>query len=85
VAIEVYQGEHQEAPRNRRLGRFILGDLRPAPRGQTRVEVSFTLDADGILEVAATEVGTGKATSVTIEAASGLAPGEISRLADNLR
>jgi molecular chaperone DnaK len=85
VAIEVYQGEHAEAPRNRRLGRFILGDLRPAPRGQTRVEVSFTLDADGILEVAATEVGTGKATSVTIEAASGLAPGEISRLADNLR
>jgi molecular chaperone DnaK len=81
VAIEVYQGEHAEAPRNRRLGRFILGDLKAAPRGQTKVEVSFTLDADGILEVAATEIGTGRAASVTIEAASGLAPDDIARLA----
>jgi len=85
VAIEVYQGAHEQVQRNRRLGRFILGDLKAAPRGQTRVEVSFTLDADGILEVAATEVATGKATSVTIEAASGLAKDEIQRLSARMQ
>jgi molecular chaperone DnaK len=80
VAIEIYQGEHRAASKNRRLGRFVLGDLKAAPRGQTRVEVSFTMDADGILHVDATEVGTGRQASVTIEAASGLAAGEIDRL-----
>jgi molecular chaperone DnaK len=80
VAIEVYQGNQPSTAANRRLGRFVLGDLRAAPRGQTRVEVSFTLDADGILEVSAAEVATGKATSVTIEAASGLAAEELARL-----
>jgi molecular chaperone DnaK len=80
VAIEVYQGQSAAVAQNRRLGRFVLGDLAARTRGQTRVEVSFTLDADGILQVAATELGTGKATSVTIEAASGLAPDELARL-----
>ena len=80
VAIEIHQGEHDLASRNRRLGRFVLGDLRAAPRGQTRVEVSFTMDADGILEITAAEIGTGRAASVTIEAASGLTSDEISRL-----
>ena len=51
-----------------------------AVRGATRVEVAFTMDADGILQVAAAEMGTGKATSLTIEAASGLAPDELARL-----
>jgi molecular chaperone DnaK len=81
VAIEIYQGEHEAAPRNRRLGRFVLGDLAVAPRGRTKVEVSFTMDADGILEVSAVEVGTGKASTVTIEASSGLTQDEIDALA----
>jgi molecular chaperone DnaK len=58
----------------------VLGDLPQRPAGRVRVEVSFTLDADGILHVAASEVSTGKAASVTIEAASGLSPDELVRL-----
>jgi molecular chaperone DnaK len=81
VAIEIYQGEHELASKNRRLGRFVLSDLTPAPRGRTKVEVSFTLDADGILEVTAVEVGTGRASTVTIEASSGLTQDEITQLA----
>ncbi|HEY5949940.1 MAG TPA: molecular chaperone DnaK [Kofleriaceae bacterium] len=81
VAIEIYQGEHELASKNRRLGRFVLSDLTRAVRGRTKVEVSFTLDADGILEVAAVEVGTGRASTVTIEASSGLTPDEIKQLA----
>ena len=84
VAIEIYQGEHEAASRNRRLGRFVLGDLKAAPRGQTKVEVSFTMDADGMLEIAAAEIGTGRAASVTIEAASGLTNEEIQRLGNRL-
>jgi molecular chaperone DnaK len=80
VAIEIHQGEHELASKNRRLGRFVLGDLRAAPRGQTKVEVSFTMDADGILEITAAEIGTGRAASVTIEASSGLTAEEIARL-----
>jgi molecular chaperone DnaK len=85
VAIEVHQGPHEIASRNRRLGRFTLGDLKAAPRGQTKVEVSFTMDADGILEITASEIGTGKAASVTIEASSGLTVDEINNLNRNVR
>ncbi|MCX5746401.1 MAG: molecular chaperone DnaK [Proteobacteria bacterium] len=85
VAIEIYQGSEQLASRNRRLGRFVLGDLRAATRGVTKVEVSFTMDADGILEVHATEVGTGRVSSVTIEASGGLTADEISNLNARLR
>jgi molecular chaperone DnaK len=84
VAIEVYQGEHELASNNRRLGRFVLGDLASAPRGRTKVEVSFTMDADGILEVSAVEVGTGRASTVTIEASSGLTQDEINQLGSRL-
>ncbi|MDB4954373.1 MAG: Chaperone protein dnaK [Myxococcales bacterium] len=80
VAIEIHQGEHDQASRNRRLGRFVLGDIKAAPRGHTKVEVSFTMDADGILEVTAIEVGTGRAATVTIEASSGLTADEIAQL-----
>jgi molecular chaperone DnaK len=80
VAIEIYQGAHELASRNRRLGRFVLGDLRAAPRGATKVEVAFTMDADGILEITAAEIGTGRAASVTIEASGGLTADEIARL-----
>jgi molecular chaperone DnaK len=81
VAIEIYQGENELASKNRRLGRFVLSDLTRAARGRTKVEVSFTMDADGILEVSAVEVGTGRASTVTIEASSGLTPEEIRALA----
>jgi len=80
VAIEIYQGEHELASRNRRLGRFVLSEITAAPRGRTKVEVSFTMDADGILEVDAVEVGTGRAAKVTIEASSGLTQEEIRAL-----
>jgi molecular chaperone DnaK len=84
VAIEIYQGENELASRNRRLGRFVLGDLKPAPRGATKVEVSFTMDADGILEITAAEIGTGRAASVQIEATSGLTAEEIQQLGQRL-
>ncbi|HEY1547138.1 MAG TPA: molecular chaperone DnaK [Kofleriaceae bacterium] len=77
VEIEVFQGEHEHASKNRRIGRVFLGDLTPAPKARTKVEVSFTMDADGILEVTAVEIGTGQAASVTIEASSGLTADEI--------
>jgi len=84
VAIEIYQGANELASRNRRLGRFVLGDLKAGPRGSTKVEVSFTMDADGILEITAAEIGTGRAASVTIEASSGLTAEEITRLGNRL-
>jgi len=84
VAVEIYQGAAAQASRNRRLGRFVLGDLAAKPKGAVRVEVSFSLDADGILHVDALESGTGRAASVTIEAGSGLTGDEIKRLAAGL-
>ena len=84
VAVEIYQGEAEQVTRNRRLGRFILGDLRKAVRGAVRVEVSFTMDADGILQVSATEVGTGREASVKIEPSGGLTADEIDRLSGEL-
>jgi molecular chaperone DnaK len=80
VAIEVYQGESEIAVQNRMLGRFILGDLPLRAAGGVRVDVSFTMDADGILHVAATEQSSGKATSIKIVASSGLTPEEIERM-----
>jgi molecular chaperone DnaK len=81
VAIEVYQGEGEKASANRHLGRFVLGDLPVKKAGEVRVEVLFTLDADGVLEVSASELGSGRAASVRIEAASGLSRADIARLA----
>jgi molecular chaperone DnaK len=80
VAIEVYQGESETAAGNRMLGRFVLGDLPRRPAGVVRVDVSFTMDADGILHVDAVEQSSGKATSITIQASSGLSPQEIERM-----
>ena len=80
VAIEVYQGQAARASDNRYLGRFILGDLPGRPAGKVRVRVSFTLDADGLLEVTATENESGRAASVRIEASSGLTRSELDRL-----
>ncbi len=81
VAIEIVQGEETAASKNRLLGRFILGEITRAPAGQVRVEVSFSIDADGILHVSATEQATGKATSLTMQAHGGLSPPEVARLA----
>ena len=83
VGIEVYQGDSERASENRRLGRFILGDLPPGRGGSVRVRVSFTMDADGILAVSATELLSGRESKVTIEASSGLSPDDIKRLAAN--
>jgi molecular chaperone DnaK len=80
VSIEVYQGESERASDNVRLGRFNLGDLPAGKAGSVRVRVSLTIDVDGLLEVSATELATGKATTVTIEAASGLSASDIERL-----
>jgi molecular chaperone DnaK len=80
VAIEIFQGASERASDNRFLGRFVLGDLPSRPAGKVRVNVAFTLDADGLLEVSASESETGQAASVKIEAASGLSPAELERL-----
>ena len=82
VAIEVYQGEAALASGNRGLGRFVLGDLPRMPAGAVRVDVSFTMDADGILHVSASELVSGKATSVTIQAQSGLSEKDVTRMAE---
>jgi molecular chaperone DnaK len=80
VAIEVVQGESERASDNRFLGRFVLGDLPARGAGKVRVSVAFTLDADGLLEVTASEAESGRAASVKIEAASGLTAAELARL-----
>lgn len=80
VTLEVYQGQHEAASDNRYLGRFTLGGLPPLPKGKTRVDVDFMMDVDGLLEVSATEHGTGKVTSVTIEPGSGLSAEQLKAL-----
>ena len=81
VAIEVYQGEAEMVASNRKLGRFVLGDLPVADAGQVRVEVFFTMDADGILQVTAREMTTGKESSVTIQPSGGLSKDEVKGIA----
>ena len=83
VAIEVYQGEDPQASLNRRLGRFVLGDLPPGPAGQVRVRVQFMMDVDGLLSVTASELSSGREATVTIEAASGLSADELARLSES--
>jgi molecular chaperone DnaK len=80
VTLEVYQGESLSTDENRYLGKFTLGDLPPRPRGKTHVQVDFTMDVDGMLEVSATETETGKAATVTIEPAGGLNADQVDAL-----
>ena len=80
VTVKVYQGERQMAADNRLLGQFNLEGLPPAPRGLPQIEVRFDIDANGILNVAAKDLGTGKEQTVRIEQSSGLAEGEIERM-----
>ncbi len=80
VTVKVYQGERQMAADNRLLGQFNLEGLPPAPRGMPQIEVKFDIDANGILNVAAKDLGTGKEQTVRIEQSSGLDEKEIDRM-----
>ena len=80
VLIQVYQGEREMAAYNKTLGKFSLVGIPPAPRGVPQVEVTFDIDANGILSVKAQDKATGKEHSITIEASSGLTEGEIDRM-----
>ncbi len=80
VTIHVVQGERKQAAQNKSLGRFDLTDIPPAPRGMPQIEVSFDLDANGILNVSAKDKATGKEQSIEIKASSGLSDDEIERM-----
>lgn len=80
VTINVYQGEREMAKDNRLLGRFDLVDIPPAPRGVPQIEVTFDIDANGILHVSAKDMGTGKENKVRIEASGGLSQSEIEEM-----
>lgn len=80
VELNVLQGERPMAKDNRSLGRFHLADIPPAPRGVPQIEVTFDIDANGILNVSAKDKGTGKEQKIRIEASSGLTDAEIERM-----
>jgi molecular chaperone DnaK len=80
VEIHILQGERPMAKDNRAVGRFILNDIPPAPRGLPQIEVTFDMDANGILNVSAKDKGTGKEQSIRIEASTGLSKEEIARM-----
>lgn len=77
VTIHVVQGERKQAAQNKSLGRFDLADIPPAPRGMPQIEVTFDIDANGILNVSAQDKATGKEQSIIIKASSGLSDEEI--------
>src|SRR5690606_31719555 len=80
VSIHVLQGEREMARHNRTLGRFELTGIPPAPRGMPQVEVTFDIDANGIVHVTAKDKATGKEQKIKIEASSGLSDDEIQRM-----
>ncbi len=80
VTIHVLQGERKRAADNKSLGQFNLEGIRPAPRGLPQIEVTFDIDADGILHVSAKDKETGKEQNITIQASSGLSDDEIQRM-----
>lgn len=80
VEIHVLQGERSMAADNRTIGRFQLADIPPAPRGVPQIEVSFDIDANGIINVKATDKATGKEQNIRIEASSGLSDAEIEKM-----
>jgi len=83
VEVHVLQGERPVAGGNKSLGRFHLDGIRPAPRGTPKIEVTFDIDANGILHVSARDQDTGKEQSIRIEASSGLKEDEIKRMVDD--
>lgn len=80
VTIQVYQGERKVASQNKLLGRFDLTDIPPAPRGIPQIEVTFDINADGIMNISAKDKGTGKAQSIQIKADSGLSDEEVEQM-----
>lgn len=85
VEIHILQGERPMAKDNRPVGRFVLSDIPPAPRGVPQIEVSFDMDANGILSVSAKDKGTGKEQSIRIEASTGLSKEEIEKMRDEAK
>ncbi len=83
VTVHVLQGEREKASANKSLGRFDLADIPPAPRGMPQIEVSFDIDANGILNVGAKDKATGKEQSIEIKASSGLSEEEIKSMVDD--
>ena len=83
VTIHVVQGERKQASANKSLGRFDLADIPPAPRGMPQVEVTFDIDANGILNVSAKDKATGKEQSIVIKASSGLSDDEIENMVND--
>ncbi|WP_411350648.1 molecular chaperone DnaK [Moraxella lincolnii] len=80
VTIQVYQGERKIAAQNKLLGNFNLTDIPPAPRGMPQIEVTFDINADGIMNISAKDKGTGKEQSIQIKADSGLSDEEIEQM-----
>jgi molecular chaperone DnaK len=80
VTIHVLQGERERAVDNKSLGRFDLTDIPPAPRGMPQIEVTFDIDANGILNVSAKDKATGKSQNIVIKASSGLSDDEIDKM-----
>lgn len=80
VTVHVLQGEREMASDNKSLGQFNLTDIKAAPRGSTQIEVSLDIDANGILNVTATDKATGKVQQITITASSGLSADEVERM-----
>jgi molecular chaperone DnaK len=80
VSIQVLQGEREMANQNRTLGRFDLVGIPPAPRGVPQIEVTFDIDANGIVHVSAKDLGTGKEQKIRIESSSGLSENDIDRM-----
>ncbi|MGH8504302.1 MAG: Hsp70 family protein, partial [Gammaproteobacteria bacterium] len=80
VTVHVLQGEREMASANKSLGRFDLADIPPAPRGMPQIEVTFDIDANGILNVSAKDKATGKQQSIIIKASSGLSDEEIEKM-----
>jgi len=80
VTVHVLQGEREIASANKSLGRFDLGDIPPAPRGVPQIEVTFDIDANGIMHVSAKDKASGKETSIQIKASSGLSDDEVDRM-----
>ncbi len=85
VQINVLQGERPMATQNRSLGQFFLADIPPSPRGVPQIEVTFDVDANGILHVSAKDKATGKEQKIRIEASSGLSDAEIQRMKDEAK
>ena len=83
VTVHVLQGEREMAQANKSLGKFDLQDIPPAPRGVPQIEVTFDIDANGILNVSAKDKGTGKEQSIVIKASSGLNDDEIDRMVND--